>query len=53
MTCLKKRTIQNQLNKLSFQESISFYYSCYIKATTGRCDNCGDDDLMRFIEEWV
>ena len=51
MTCLKKETIQNQLNKLAFQESIPFCHACYIKAPTGVCDNCGTDDLMRFIED--
>ena len=50
MTCLKKETIQNQLNKLAFQESIPFCYGRYIKAPSGLCDNCGTDDLMRLIE---
>ena len=52
----KKETIYNQLTKLAFQESIPFCYACYIKAPSGHCDNCGTDDLMRFIEgsgcEW-
>ncbi len=47
----KKETIQNQLTKLAFQESIPFCYSCYIKAPSGRCDNCGNDDCMRLMEE--
>ena len=47
----KKETIYNQLTELAFQESIPFCYSCYIKAPTGRCDNCGSDDLMRLIED--
>jgi len=47
----KKETIYNQLTKLAFQESIPFCYACYIKAPTGRCDNCGTDDLMRLIED--
>ena len=47
----KKETIQNQLNKLAFQESIPFCCSCYIKAPTGLCDNCGSDDLMRLVED--
>ena len=57
----KKETIYNQLTALAFQESIPFCYGCYIKAPTGRCDNCGSDDLMRLMEgvgceydiEWV
>ena len=47
----KRETIYNQLTALAFQESIPFCYSCYIKAPTGRCDNCGSDDLMRLIED--
>ena len=47
----KKETIYNQLTKLAFQESIPFCYGCYMKAETGRCDNCGTDDLMRLIED--
>ena len=47
----KKETIQNQLTKLAFQESIPFCYGCYMKAETGRCDNCGTDDLMRLVED--
>ena len=47
----KKETIQNQLTKLAFQESIPFCYGCYIKAPTGRCDNCQSDDLMRLMED--
>ena len=57
----KRETIYNQLTSLAFQESIPFCYGCYIKAPTGRCDNCGTDDLMRLVEgvsceygtEWV
>ena len=57
----KRDTIYNQLTALAFQESIPFCYGCYINAPTGRCDNCGSDDLMRLIEgvgceygtEWV
>ena len=47
----KKETIYNQLTKLAFQESIPFCYGCYMKAETGRCDNCGTDDLMRLRED--
>ena len=57
----KKEIIYNQLTDLAFQESIPFCYGCYMKAPTGRCDNCGTDDLMRLLEgvgceygtEWV
>ena len=46
----KRETIYNQLTALAFQESMPFCYGCYIKAPTGRCDNCGSDDLMREME---
>ena len=57
----KRETIYNQLTALAFQESIPFCYQCYIKAPTGKCDNCGSDDLMREMDgvgcewgtEWV
>ena len=47
----KKETIQKQLDKLAFKESIAFCYGCYIKAPTGRCHKCGSDDLMRLKED--
>ena len=57
----KRETIYNQLTALAFQESIPFCYQCYIKAPTGKCDNCESDDLMRVMDgvgcewgtEWV
>ena len=57
----KRETIYNQLTALAFQESIPFCYGCYIKAPTGKCDNCGSNDLMREMDgvgcewgtEWV
>ena len=57
----KRKTIYNQLTNLAFQESTAFCNSCYIKAPTGKCDNCGSDDLLRLLEgvgcewgtEWV
>ena len=57
----KRETIYKRLTALAFQESIPFCYSCYIKAPTSRCNNCGTDDLMRLLEgigcewgtEWV
>ena len=47
----KRETIYNQLTALAFQESIPFCYGCYIKAPTGRCDNCESDDCMRLMED--
>ena len=57
----KRETICNQLEALAFQESIPFCYGCYVKAPTGKCDNCESDDLMREMDgvgcewgtEWV
>lgn len=47
----KRETIYSQLTSLAFQESIPFCYACYMKAPTGKCENCGTDDLMRLLEE--
>ena len=57
----KREIIYNQLTALAFQESTAFCYSCYIKAPSGCCDNCGSNDLMRVMDgvgcewgtEWV
>ena len=57
----KRETIYNQLTALAFQVSKPFCYACYMKAPTGKCDNCGSDDLMREMDgvgcewgtEWV
>ena len=43
--------IQVQLTELAFKRSKPFCYQCYKTATTGRCETCGSDDLMRITEE--
>ena len=43
--------IHEQLEKLAFNRSVPFCYGCYIEAPTGRCDNCGSDDLMRLLPD--
>jgi len=41
------QNLKARLEKLAFTKTISFCYSCYRQAPTGRCDRCGSDDLMR------
>lgn len=56
-----KSEIKNKLNQLALKKSIPFCYGCYKDAPTGRCECCGNDDLMRKISgvgceygtEWV
>lgn len=58
---MNKEEIQKKLNDMAFEVTTPFCYSCYIKAPTGRCEECGSDDLMRHMEgvgveygtEWV
>ncbi len=58
---LNKQEITQKLEKIAFLETTPFCYSCYIKAPTGVCHNCGTDDLMLELEgfgveygtEWV
>ncbi len=41
--------IFEQLKELAFKRSIPFCYSCYKEASTGCCESCGSDDLMRLV----
>ncbi len=41
--------INVRLDQLAFHRSIAFCYGCYVEAPTGRCHQCGSDDLMRSI----
>lgn len=43
-TELNKKLIQLALNR-----STPFCYGCYHKCPTGRCKECGSDDLMRLV----
>ncbi len=53
--------IKNKLTELAFERTTPFCYSCYELCPSGRCNNCGSDDLMRHLEgvgveygtEWV
>jgi len=39
--------LKTRLEKLAFKKTIPFCHSCYRQASTGRCERCGSDDLMR------
>jgi hypothetical protein len=47
MNSLTTQEITARLEKLAFKKTTPFCYSCYRKAPTGRCAQCGSDDLMR------
>lgn len=38
--------IYTQLKQLALKRSIPFCYQCYERAPSGRCNQCGSDDLM-------
>lgn len=42
--------IKNKLTELAFERTTPFCYSCYELCPSGRCKNCGSDDLMRHLE---
>ncbi len=42
--------IKNKLTELAFERTTPFCYSCYELCPSGRCNNCGSDDLMRHLE---
>jgi hypothetical protein len=35
--------------ELAFKRTIPFCYGCYKEAPTGKCAECGSDDLMRLL----
>ena len=43
--------INQNLEKIAYQKTIPFCYSCYQEALTGRCKSCHSDDLMRLLPE--
>ena len=53
---METQEILNKLHKLALKKSSPFCYSCYIRAESGICPECGTDDLMRLREgsgvEW-
>lgn len=42
--------IQDRLEQAAYKASQPFCYGCYKLAPTGRCKQCGSDDLMRHVE---
>ena len=44
--------IKNELQKIAYQKTIPFCYSCYKEAPTGKCKSCHSDDLMRLLPEY-
>ena len=44
--------LYKRLEKLAFKKSIPFCYNDYIECPTGRCIECGSDDLMRLVPEF-
>jgi hypothetical protein len=47
MLATDTQDLKARLEKLAFEKTIPFCYSCYRRAPTGRCERCGSDDLMR------
>lgn len=41
--------IQKQLEKIAYNKTNPFCYSCYQECPEGRCQSCGSDDLMRLL----
>ncbi len=46
-----KEQIQQKLEQIALNRSITFCYGCYKEAPTGSCESCGSDDLMRLLSE--
>ena len=44
--------IKNKLQKIAYQKTIPFCYSCYKEAPTGKCSTCLSDDLMRLLPDF-
>jgi hypothetical protein len=42
--------LKKKLEKLAYQRTKPFCYSCYETAPTGRCKKCHSDDLMRELD---
>lgn len=42
--------LKEKLTQLAFNRSIPFCYGCYYECSTGRCEKCGSDDLMRLVK---
>ena len=44
---IQNEEIMKRLEKLAYQKSYPFCYSCYKRAPSGVCEICGGDDCMR------
>lgn len=44
--------IKNELQKIAYNKTIPFCYSCYREAPEGKCKSCHSDDLMRLLPEY-
>jgi hypothetical protein len=44
---IQNEEIMKRLEKLAYQKSHSFCYSCYRRAPSGTCEFCKSDDCMR------
>ena len=47
---MNTQDLKTQLEKYAYQISTPFCYGCYKDAPTGKCCNCGSDDLMLKLE---
>ncbi len=48
---MDKQKIETSLKEIALSRSTPFCYNDYIKCPTGRCPQCGSDDLMRITED--
>ena len=44
------KELKSRLEKLAYQKTKPFCYSCYKIAPSGTCKFCGSDDLMRHLD---
>jgi hypothetical protein len=50
---IQNEEIMKRLEKLAYQKSHPFCYSCYARVLGQECSRCGGDDLMRETESGV
>ena len=44
--------LHNQLEKIAYDKTTPFCYSCYIEAPAGICPKCSSDDLMLSLKNY-
>jgi hypothetical protein len=44
--------IKENLEKIAYEKTIPFCYSCYKEAPSGTCKTCHSDDLMRLLPDF-